>query len=335
MSLPAKILSAVYRKYNHCRVDLSALSGSSRHFYRNARGACILLYHGICLRGHTRFNTLFLLKRTFETHLQYFQRYFNLVTLEDYYAQRFREDRFNICITFDDGFANNFTHVLPLLEQYRAPATFFVTAIREAGYDILWNDFMSILHRHGPAILDYKGRQFRKDRHGKYIATADGQRLTALLQATGFEDKAAAMRTFYPFVPFRESSISPDYWLQMTPEQIRALSASPFATIGSHGYYHNDLAKVSVADATTEMVRSKKYLEQVTGQSIRAIAFPYGSYSPPVIEAAKAVGFDRLLAVDFLSPDGHADPCMRQRFTVNPFISVHNQLHAIIHGKYA
>jgi len=335
MSVPGKILSGVHRKYNHCRVDLSALSGSSRHFYRNARGARILVYHGICLQEHTRFNTLFLLKKTFEAHLQYFKAYFNLVSLEDYYQQRFRDDRFNICITFDDGFANNFTHVLPLLEKYETPAAFFITAIRDAGYDILWNDFMGMLQKYGPATLDYNGRQFRKNRYGKYMSTADGYSLTALLQAGGFEDKAMLLRTLYPLVPFRESGVPPDYWLQMTPEQIAALAASPLASIGSHGYYHNDLAKLPIADATTEMQQSKKYLEKITGQPVKAIAFPYGSYAPAVVAAAKSEGFDRLLAVDFLSPADHADPFMRERLTVNPFISVHNQLHAIINGKYA
>lgn len=36
-------------------------------------------------------------------------------------------DRPGVVLTFDDGFANNFTTVLPLLEQHRAPAVFFVT----------------------------------------------------------------------------------------------------------------------------------------------------------------------------------------------------------------
>jgi peptidoglycan/xylan/chitin deacetylase (PgdA/CDA1 family) len=332
MSVSGKILSALYRKYNYCRVDLSTLAGTGRSFYRNARGARMLVYHGLCLQEHTRFNTIFLLKQTFERHLQYFQRYFNLVCLEDYYQQKFRDDRFNICITFDDGFANNFNYVLPLLEKYQAPAAFFITGIREAGYDILWNDFMSILHKYGPATLHFKGRQFHK-KHGRYLA-ADGHSLLALLQAGGFDDKAALMHSLYPLVPFREKDISPDYWLQMTPEQIAVLAASPFATIGCHGYYHNDLAKIPLADAATEMERSRKYLEQISGRPLKAIAFPYGSYSPGVVAAAKNAGFDRLLALDFLSPADHADPSMRERFTINPFISVHNQLHAIINGKY-
>ncbi|HEY1164659.1 MAG TPA: polysaccharide deacetylase family protein [Chitinophaga sp.] len=333
MSVSGKILSAVYRKYNYCRVDLSALSGAGRHFYRNARGARILVYHGLCLQEHTRFNTIFLLKKTFEAHLQYFQRYFNVVSLEDYYQQKFRDDRFNICITFDDGFANNFHHVLPLLEQYQAPAAFFVTAIRKAGYDILWNDFLGMLHKYGQATLDYNGWQLRKNRHGTYLTSAEGHSFAALLRAGGFEEKAAMMRSLYPLVPFRENGISPDYWLQMTAEQLSALAASPFATIGGHGYYHNDLAKIPLADAATEMAQSKQYLEELTGRPVKAIAFPYGSYSPGVVAAAKNAGFEQLLALDFLSPADQADPFMRERFTINPFISVHNQLHAIINGK--
>jgi len=313
---------------------MMALSGLSSHFYRNARGGRILVYHGICLHEHTRFNTIFHLKKTFEAHLQYFQRYFNLVSLEDYYLQRFRPDRFNICITFDDGYANNFNYVLPLLERYKAPAAFFVTAVREAGYDILWNDFMGILHKYGPATIEHNGRQFRKNRHRRYIATTDGHSLTMQLQTGGFEEKAALMRKLYSLVPFREMDIAPDYWLQMSPEQIAALAASPFATIGCHGYYHNDLAKIPAADAATELLQSKRYLEQITGQPVRALSFPYGNYSAAVVAAAKEAGFDRLLAVDFLSAADHADPLMKERLTVNPFISVHNQLYAIINGKY-
>lgn len=335
MTICGKILSAVHRKYTHCRVDLSALSGSSRNFYRNARGAVILIYHGICLQDHTRFNKRFLLKRTFEQHLQYFQRYFHLVSLEDYYQQRFRNDRFNICITFDDGLANNVTYALPLLEKYRAPAAFFVTAVSEAGYDILWNDFMAILRRYGPATFDYNGRRIIKNRHGEYIAAADRLPLPTLLRARGFEEKAAFMRTLYPLIPFRDNGISPDYWLQMTAEQLGALAASPLATIGSHGYYHNDLARIPITDAATEMIQSKKCLERLTGKPVRAIAFPYGSYSPAVIAAAKAAGFDQLLAVSFLDPADHTDACLRERMTINPFISVHNQLYSIINGKYA
>jgi peptidoglycan/xylan/chitin deacetylase (PgdA/CDA1 family) len=121
----------------------------------------------------------------------------------------------------------------------------------------------------------------------------------------------------------------------MTVEQIRDLSASPWATIGCHGYYHNDLAQLSLENSAQEMKRSKQWLETVTGKKIKAIAFPYGSYSKDVVEEAKRTGFEQLLATDFLFETDAEDKTMRERLTINPFISTINQMHANITGHYA
>ena len=82
------------------------------------------------------------------------------------------------------------------------------------------------------------------------------------------------------------------------------------------------------------MIRSKKYLEEITGKSINSFAFPYGSYTRDVVKAAKDAGYSQLLAMDFHFGEDYADTTMRQRFTVNPFISPINQLHATITRQY-
>ena len=124
------------------------------------------------------------------------------------------------------------------------------------------------------------------------------------------------------------------YWLQMTSDEIRELSASPFTTIGSHGYYHNDLSQVSINDASNEMRSSKQWLENITGKPINAIAFPYGNYTRQVVTEAKKLGFNQLLATDFLFPEDHTDKALSERMTINPYISINNQMIAIIDGKY-
>ena len=133
---------------------------------------------------------------------------------------------------------------------------------------------------------------------------------------------------------FKVDTRDEDYWLQMTGNQIRELSDCPLTIIGAHGYYHNDLSQVSLDHAKDEMIRSKKYLEIITRKEVKAIAFPYGAYTEPVKEEAKRIGFTQLLTTNFLLPKDENDATMRERLTINPFISIINQMHANITGQY-
>jgi len=334
MDIVERIRAKLYREAKYLGRELSYALGFNRHFYRNARGSRILIYHGICRDDHTRFNPIFLTQEIFESHLKLYRKYFNVVSLDDFYAQRFSNDRFNICITFDDGFANNHKYVLPLLAKYSLPATFFITAIRDAGYDVLWNDFLGIVSKYGPASLTYKDERYRKDRYKKYCSVKTGERLSDQLRATGFAEKAAMMDTLYPLVPFRKNFREKDYWLQMTTTEIRELAASPFVDIGAHGYYHNDLSRLNITEALDEMDKSKQFLENVTGKPVRSFAFPYGAYTRELIDTAKAAGYHQLLAMDFSFAEDAGDPALRERFTVNPFITPLNQMYATITRRY-
>lgn len=330
------MFAGIRQKTSYAIRDAGVLAGIEPRFFKRARGARIVVYHGICRKDPTRFNNIFLTLKTFEAHLQFYKKYFNVISLDDYYAQRFCNDRFNICISFDDGYATNHKYVLPLLQQYEMPASFSVTAIRDAGYDILWNDFLGIIHKYGPEKLSYRDELFRKERfyrHFKrYISVSGNNSLMEQLRSGGFQIKSAMMESLTHCVSFRENDAEEDYWLQMTGTQIRELSASKWATVCCHGYYHNDLAKISLAEAENEMTNAKRYLEEVTSKEINVLAFPYGMYSSAVIASAKKTGFTKLLAVDFHFQEDRSDPAMRERLLVNPFVSLSNQMFAIVNG---
>ena len=335
MNIPQRIRTKLRRETKYLLRDIDHLLGFDERFFRDARGSRIMIYHGICKHDHTRFNPIFLKLKTFERHLQFYKEYFNVISLDDFYQERFSKDKFNICITFDDGYANNHKYVLSLLNKYQLPATFFVTAIRETGFDILWNDFLGMVGKYGPAKLFYKNEQFYKDRFNKYISEKSGMAMVEILRSGGFDVKAEMIKLLYPLAPYRECKPNDeDYWLQMSKEQIRELSASPFASVGSHSYYHNDLARISINDAVEEMVRSKQYLENTIDRPVNSLAFPYGTYTSQVVEAAKSIGYKQLLCMDFHFPEDHIDPIMKERFTVNPFISTPNQMRATITKSY-
>ncbi len=83
------------------------------------------------------------------------------------------------------------------------------------------------------------------------------------------------------------------------------------------------------------MAESRRYLQTLTGKAVNAIAFPYGAYDRQTVSAAKASGFSQLLPLDFFFGEDHSDPALRERFVVNPFVSVTNQMIATIKRTYA
>src|SRR3954463_5674017 len=93
----------IKRELNYAAKDAAAVLGMNARFFKQARGARILVYHGICLRDHTKFNPIFLTRDIFERHLQLYKKYFNVLSLAEFYAGSFSNSRFNVCITFDDG----------------------------------------------------------------------------------------------------------------------------------------------------------------------------------------------------------------------------------------
>jgi peptidoglycan/xylan/chitin deacetylase (PgdA/CDA1 family) len=322
----------IIREIKYAGRDAAAVLGTNARFFKQARGARILLYHGICLRDHTRFNPIFLTRDMFERHLQLYKKYFNVVSLEEFYSGSFSNTRFNVCITFDDGYANNYKYVVPLLEKYELPATFFITAIREAGYYILWNDFLGIVTRYGPPTLTYDKIEYRKDKLGRYASAEDGVTLVEHLKENGFEKKKRMMELLKDRFPFKRED--EDYWKQMDENEIRSLSGCRFVTIGSHGYFHNRMDNLQIGEAVEELKQSRRYLENLTGKKIDAFAFPYGNYSRILVEEAKNAGYTKLLAMDFHYPEDEHDPALRERFTVNPFISPNNQMYATITRSY-
>lgn len=87
----------------------------------------ILIFHGVDNTGAIRH----MKTRKFENLLKFLTKHFTIVPLKE-------NGRDNISITFDDGYYNNLTEVLPLLKKYNIPATIFVlgASVNGPGYRI-------------------------------------------------------------------------------------------------------------------------------------------------------------------------------------------------------
>ena len=306
--------------------------GLGSHLLKNRYGERILVFHSIDFDGNTEYNSRFVSKDYFETLIQYFLEHYNLISLDDYYAQKFKKNTLNIAITFDDGLANNYELALPILEKYKVPATFFITTIPE-NKKIIWSDFLDLVsfHTTKKEIL-FDGNLFRKNRKNefahqgislkKYCTQLNHEKIKKLYEI--FEEDWNNINT-----PKLET-----YWKLMTSEQLQAIAQNPLFTIGAHGTTHANLAAISKEKAQQEIGHSKTILEDITKNKITNFAFPFGTYTDELVAYCEENGFSKLLLIDYNSEKDKEKSTLKNRFVINPYISKNQLIACLLKGSY-
>jgi peptidoglycan/xylan/chitin deacetylase (PgdA/CDA1 family) len=191
--------------------------------------------------------------------------------------------------TFDDGYANNLTHALPLMESYAAPFTVYVaTGMMTGAIDAWWLGLAALIRTQDRVELPDLARRFD---------CSD----TASKQRTYFSIEAMIHADFDALEPVKAAIARAGIDCGMlarreglTVEQLRRLAASPLVTIGAHGERHINLARATAAEAEQEMIASRRTLEELIGREVLHFAYPFGhanACGPREAQIARAAGF--------------------------------------------
>src|SRR5204863_99637 len=86
----------------------------------------VLLYHRVSDEAR---DNLTVGVGQFDRHMALISRHCQPVSIEDVvnWERVPRSKKPLVCITFDDGYLDNYLHAVPILERYRVPAAFFVS----------------------------------------------------------------------------------------------------------------------------------------------------------------------------------------------------------------
>lgn len=167
----------------------------------------VLMYHLVEETPFTENDALFVTPEDFAAQLRALTEAGYRFLFADEYGPT---DTPSVVLTFDDGYEDNYTIALPLLEEYGARATVFVAVnlLGQAHY--------------------------------------------------------------------------------LTEEQVCALADSGCVRIGSHTMNHARLGKLDADAAERELADAQTALETLTGQNVRALAYPNGSFRMDTVQAAAA-----------------------------------------------
>jgi peptidoglycan/xylan/chitin deacetylase (PgdA/CDA1 family) len=328
--MPANFISRGKDKLQRAAIDMLFQLGLERAILAERDGAAILCYHGIDLSGSKDLNMRFISRDSIERHFIYFKKYFNVITVADYFEKKFDKTKFNIAITFDDGYRNNFLYLIPLIEKFQIPVSIYVTGINNTSYKYLWADFADIVSlyslRHSFTLDE---SVFHKS--GNKYLNQNGSPLKKVLYDSGsWTFKEEFLKLFEnEFFDIVSKNNLDDYWQLITDDEIIIASNSKFVSIGSHGFYHNNLDSIPYEDAISELQLSKEYLENLTQKTVSEIAYPHGAYTRGIINAAYNMGYSRQLALKYRYAEDYVDSRIECRHDIYPVYSDYYQIAAI------
>lgn len=195
-------------------------------------------------------------------------------------------------ITFDDGHNDFLKLALPVLKEFQAPATLYVTTgLIDRSARLWWYDQERILKSSEKLSIQWENQTLSWDLSTPELRTAAAQHLNRVCKDMDPEAQSRFMDALH-LASGTERSYYPEEAL--TWEELQALSRDPLVTIGAHTINHYVLSRVSESVLKDEMERSRSILELKLGHPVRHFAYPFGESTEAgtrEFQMAKSLGF--------------------------------------------
>ena len=222
---------------------------------RRIPGGAILLYHRVAEVPYDP-ERLAITPELFDRQMAAVAARYEVVALTEL-ARRLRAGEpvsRTVCVTFDDGYADNLHVAAPILERHRLEATVFVATANVARPGEFWWDELKRLVPDAAA--------YRRTSVALMRASLDERErlMDSLRRAAGDPEAGQAGQP-----------------LAVTVDELRRLDAHRCVDLGAHTHDHLLLAVQSEEVQRDQMVRSKTLLEGWLGREVTALAYPYGA----------------------------------------------------------
>lgn len=272
----------------------------------------ISMYHYTRDLCHSRYPKIRGLDSSLFRHqIEFMKNNFNIITMEQ--VVEATEGRCELpekaaLLTFDDGYVDNYTFALPVLEEYGVQGSFFIPGKTFSTHTLL--DVNKIHYILASADISQLMSDVKKEMdfyRGMEYDYASSEELYSEFAIEGrYDDKDTVFvkmmlqtvlperlrgiissKLFEKYVGISEEKMA--YELYMTEEQIRLLKAHGMY-IGLHGYDHYWLGHLSKEEMHRDIDLALDTLGEFIDRKQWVMNYPYGDYNQDVIDYVQSQG---------------------------------------------
>lgn len=282
----------------------------------------VLCYHRV-ENLYDDFNMISVSKDNFKAHIDYLKKNFDIVPFENIVDTS--KDNHSVAITFDDGYYDLFTNVLPILEIFKIPATMFISTgnidtlnenwtdniLRSIYLPCIQHDFFEV----NDSYVSGKWRTQTMDDRVKLYSI-----IRTLFQHANTEEKKKLEKCLLNWSGHTIKGRKDRRMLSVS--ELQELAKNPLITIGAHTVTHCSLKWQSRQEQINEIRESKKFIETVIKKEVSNFAYPFGTandYTSETIDILKSEGFKRAGVVKNELITDETDVFQIPRFTVRNY----------------
>jgi peptidoglycan/xylan/chitin deacetylase (PgdA/CDA1 family) len=253
----------------------------------------------------------------FDQQMRYLARHFSVLPLREAF-RRLRAGtlpRRACCITFDDGYADNLTVALPILEKYGLPATVFIASGYLDGGRMFNDAAIDALGAASGDALDLE--EIGLGRHA--LGTQEKRRaaIGAVLEELKYRPPDRRETDVARLVELCGCGELPRD-IMLTSPQVGELSRRG-VEIGGHTVSHAILTTLCDAEARAEIRSGKERLEELTDKPVKVFAYPNGrpqrDYATRHVAMMGELGFELAVSTSPGVANSISDGFQLPRFT--------------------
>lgn len=302
----------------------------------------IAMYHYVRDLKHSRYPSIKGMDiELFRQQIAYLKVHFSVVRMEEVLAALDGQiilPENAVLLTFDDGYIDHFTYVMPVLEEEKVQGSFFIPGktfdthnlldVNKIHYVLAAADIGSLLSDVFERMNHYRGQEYdyplNEELFEEYAVanrfdskeTIFVKRMLQVVLPEPVRNRISS-DLFERYVGVSEEVLA--YELYMTREQIRTMNRHGMH-IGIHGYDHYWLGNLSRQKMQEDISKALDVMEEFIDTKGWVMNYPYGNHNKDVVEYIQQRGCRMGMTTEVRAVDlGIENRYLLPRFDCNDF----------------